>query len=136
MTNAEPLVRTRLAVPGRAGHAIELELVRPRGEGPFPALIDVHGGAWTHFGPEVDFVWCEGLARRGVATISVRMRLAPEHAFPACFEDVRDATRWVRSHARELAIDPERLGVIGGSTGGHLALLLGARARIIRARHE
>jgi acetyl esterase/lipase len=128
-----PIVRTRLAIAGRAGHTIGLEVVRPEGRGPFPALIDVHGGAWSHFGPEVDFVWCEGLARRGLAMISVRMRLAPEHPFPACFEDVRDATRWVRAHARELAIDHARLGVIGGSTGGHLALLLGLDPPIARS---
>lgn len=133
MTEARPIVRTQLAIAGRAGHTIELEVVRPQGNGPFPALMDVHGGAWTHFGPEVDFVWCEGLARRGVATVSVRMRLAPEHPFPACFEDVRDATRWARGHARELAIDPARLGVIGGSTGGHLALLLGLDPEIARS---
>ena len=133
MREERPIVRTRLAIAGRAGHTIGLEVVRPEGQGPFPALIDVHGGAWSHFGPEVDFVWCEGLARRGLAMISVRMRLAPEHPFPACFEDVRDATRWVRAHARELAVDPARLGVIGGSTGGHLALLLGLDPPIARS---
>lgn len=132
-TRERAITRSRYVITSEAGHRIGLEVARPVGRGPFPALMDVHGGAWTHFAPEVDFVWCEGLARRGHVVVSVRMRLAPEHPFPACFEDVRAATRWVRAHAASLDIDPTRLGVIGGSTGGHLALLLGLDPPIARS---
>lgn len=108
-----------------AGRALHVHVRRPAGRGPFAGLIDVHGGAWTHFDPEVNFYWCRELARRGWVTCSVEFRQAPAHPWPAPISDVRAATRWVRAHAAELDLDPDRLGAIGGSTGGHLATLLG-----------
>src|SRR3989475_7868117 len=63
------------------------------------------------------------LARRGIATISLSYRLAPAHRFPAPLDDVRHGLRWVRAHADELGIDPERLALLGLSAGAHPALL-------------
>lgn len=106
---------------------LELKLTRPRGPGPFPALLDLHGGAWTHFDHEVDFAWCEALARRGIAMCSVEFRTGPEDPWPAFHDDARAAARYVRHHAPALGIDPRMIGAMGGSTGGHMAVLLGLR---------
>src|SRR3989449_10878943 len=62
-------------------------------------------------------------ARRGIASVSLSYRLAPAHRFPAPLDDVRHGLRWVRAHAGELGIDPERLALLGLSAGAHLALL-------------
>lgn len=102
-----------------------VRITRPPGRGPFPAMIDVHGGAWTWFSPEVDFFWCRELARRGFVMVSPTFRTSLTAPWPACFDDVRAARAWVRTHAGELDVDPHRVGVIGGSTGGHLAAMLG-----------
>jgi acetyl esterase/lipase len=92
-------------------------------------MIDLHGGAWTHFGPAVDFAWCEALARRGYVVISPEVRLAPQHPWPACLDDARAVLAFARTNAASLAIDATRVGAIGGSTGGHLATLLGLDPR-------
>jgi acetyl esterase/lipase len=111
------------------GRELRLWVNRPRGGGLHPAMLDLHGGAWTHFDHHVDFVWCEGLARRGFAMVSVEFRLAPEHPWPTFLCDVRAAARWVRAHGAEIGVDAGALGAIGGSTGGHLALMLGMLPR-------
>jgi acetyl esterase/lipase len=62
-------------------------------------------------------------ARHGIATISISYRLAPDHRFPAPLDDVRRGLRWVRAHAAELGIDPQRIALLGLSAGAHLAML-------------
>lgn len=112
------------------GRTLSLTITRPPpgtgGSGPWPAMLDLHGGAWTHFDPSVNFYWCRELAARGFLMASVEFRLAPAHRWPTFLEDVRAAARWLRRHGASLGADPARLGlgVIGGSTGGHLAAML------------
>lgn len=104
---------------------LHLHVYRPAaGRERLPALLDVHGGAWSHFDPSVDFYWCEALARRGYLVASAEFRLAPKHRWPTCLSDVRAAARFLRGHADTLGLDPKHIGVIGGSTGGHLATML------------
>lgn len=104
---------------------LHLHVYRPRhADGPRPALLDLHGGAWSHFDPSVDFYWCEELARRGYVVASAEFRLAPRHRWPACLQDARAAARFLRANAVSLGIDAQRLAAIGGSTGGHLATML------------
>src|SRR3989475_4017776 len=105
-------------VPLRFDHS------RPRKVGgAAPAVVFVHGGAWMHGDPSQAAGNALHLARRGIATISLSYRLAPAHRFPAPLDDVRHGLRWVRAHAGELGIDPERLALLGLSAGAHLALL-------------
>lgn len=115
-----------LAVPYAEGEDRPLTLLveKPRGAGPFPAILDLHGGAWTYFGPEVDFYWRRKLARRGFLVGSADFRLAPKHPWPVFLEDVRAASRWLRAHGGGIGADTARIGVLGGSTGGHLAAML------------
>lgn len=109
------------------GNDLILRITKPTGQGsgPFPVLLDFHGGAWTHFDYRVDLAWCRALAKTGVLCASVQFRLAPEHPWPAFIADARAALRWMSAHGGEIGADTTRLGTIGGSTGGFLSILLG-----------
>jgi len=106
------------------GVPLRFDHYRPRRvDGPAPAVVFVHGGAWMHGDPSQAAGNALHFARRGIATISLSYRLAPAHRFPAALDDVRHGLRWVRAHADELGIDPDRLALLGLSAGAHLAML-------------
>src|SRR5262249_17050898 len=97
---------------------------RPLGvAGPTPCVVFVHGGGWAGGDPSQAAGNGMHFARRGIATVSISYRLAPAHRFPACLDDVRPRLRWVRAHADEFGVDPERLVLMGLSAGAHLAML-------------
>jgi acetyl esterase/lipase len=108
-----------------AGKSLKLDIVRPKaGSGPFPAILCIHGGGWQA-GDKSEFLQLlYGFAQQGYVAAAVQYRLAPEFTFPAQVHDVKAAVIYLRSHAKELRIDPDRIGVMGGSAGGHLALML------------
>lgn len=95
------------------------------GEGPFPLLIHIHGGGFGMGDKRDDHmdVYLKGILK-GFAVASAEYRLSGEAKFPAAVLDVREAVRFVRAHAAEYHIDPERIGVIGGSAGGNLTAML------------
>lgn len=93
---------------------------------PKPAIIHFHGGGW--FKGQASRGTAEHFARNGYVGISVNYRLSGEAIFPAAVHDGKAAIRWARAHAEEYGIDPERIGVFGGSAGGHLAALIGLSA--------
>ena len=98
-----------------------LDLYLPKGEGPRPLIVCVHGGGWAG-GDKARYRWMgEAFARAGFAAASITYRFAPKSRAPAQMEDVQRAVRWLRSHAGNLGADPGRFGAIGGSAGGHLA---------------
>lgn len=112
---------------GKVGdEALLLDLVTPpKSDTPRPGLIFIHGGGWAG-GRKEDFTaFAKDFATAGYVAVSVNYRLAPKHPCPAQIEDCKCAVRWMRAHADELGLDPERIGAIGGSAGGHLALMLG-----------
>ena len=98
-------------------------------ETPRPAVIMPHGGGLISGSPDMDQGWGRKIARQGYVTIRVGYRLFnPEtgaNPWPAQLDDAQRAVRWVRAHADEFDIDPERICAIGRSSGGHLAALLG-----------
>jgi acetyl esterase/lipase len=106
------------------GVPLRYDHYRPqRVTGPAPAVVAVHGGAWVHGDPSQAAGNALRFARHGIATVSISYRLAPAHRFPAPLDDVRRGLRWVRAHAAELGIDPERIALLGLSAGAHLAML-------------
>src|SRR5262245_42680569 len=104
---------------------LRLDLARPRGEGPFPVVIFLHGGGWVSGTRKTYLPYMVGPVEGGYVAVSVSYRLAPKHRFPAAIHDVKCAVRWLRAHAAEYRIDPERISVVGYSAGGNLACLLG-----------
>ena len=111
----------------KAGPAeLKLDMARPaEGDGPFPAILVIHGGGW-HAGDKKDNrPALAELARRGYVAISPQYRFAPKDLFPAQVHDVKAAVRWLRAHKEEYKIDPDHIGATGFSAGGHLSLMLG-----------
>ncbi len=100
---------------------------KPRGQGPFPALIELHGGAWCLQTRLSDKVRHEWLAGHGVTVISLDWRVAREGAYPKSLEDINYAVRWAKLHAQELKTQPDLVGISGQSSGGHLAMLVAMR---------
>ena len=104
---------------------LRLDAYLPAAEGTHPGILMVHGGAWMHGDKRDMSVLGERLARAGYACFAPRYRLAPAYRFPAQIEDCRYALQFVRAEAARFALDPERVGAIGFSAGGHLVALLG-----------
>ncbi len=106
--------------------AMKLRLFRPEGAGPFPIVVDLHGGAWN----KGDLSECqkrdEYLAQRGIAAAALDFRHAAD-GYPTSCADINYAIRWIKAHARDLRIDPNRVGITGQSSGGHLAMLCAMR---------
>lgn len=115
--------------PGPAGD-IPVRVYRPAAEGPFPLLIYYHGGGWVICDLDTHDNTCRTLcAGARCVTISVDYRLAPEHKFPAAFDDSYAAVEWAAANAARLGADPARLAVGGDSAGGNLAAAVALSAR-------
>jgi len=121
-------------VYGKGGDVeLKLDLARPAsGKGPFPALVFIFGGSWM-MGSKFQF-YSESMraAERGYVAVTVDYRLTNvrengkvKYLFPAQVHDVKCAVRWLRANAKKYKIDPNRIGAVGWSAGGHLALMLG-----------
>lgn len=93
-------------------------------EKPYPVLVWIHGGGWMAGSKEGMDVAATHSIEAGYAFISINYRFAPQDRYPAQIQDCKAAIRWLRAHAKELNLDPRRLGVWGASAGGHLAALL------------
>ncbi len=105
-------------------HTVTLTLYVPEKEGKYPAVLDIHGGGWKDRQVEQDKPMMERLATRGFVTAIVAYRLSTQAPYPAAINDCKAAVRYLRAHAAELKIDPDRIGVMGGSAGGHLTGLM------------
>ncbi len=102
-------------------HTVELYVYVPDKEGTWPCILDIHGGGWKQRQVEADKPMMERLATRGFVTALVSYRLSTEAKYPAALDDCKAALRCLRAHAKELKLDPKRIGVMGGSAGGHLS---------------
>lgn len=119
-------------IPGPPGAPpVPVRVYRPRGaSGPVPVLVYFHGGGFVTGTLDNEHERCVTFAAEdGIAVVSAGYRLAPEHPFPAGFEDCYAATVWAHEHAGEFGGDPERVAVGGGSAGGALAAAVALRAR-------
>ena len=118
----------RDVVYGKGGDVdLKLNLSRPKApeSKKLPCVVVIHGGGWMG-GDRTnhdDLTW--KFAQQGYVSATIGYRLAPAHRFPAQVNDVKCAVRYLRAHAEEYGIDPERFGAIGFSAGAHLSMMLG-----------
>lgn len=110
---------------------LQLNLARPKtGEGPFPAVICIHGGGFRAGKRDGYDNLCVRLAERGFVAATITYRLAPKYQFPAAVHDTKAAVRWMRANAKKYKVDPARIGATGGSAGGHLAQFLAVTSNV------
>jgi acetyl esterase/lipase len=102
-------------------------LYRPRGDGPFPLVVELHGGAWCRADRLADTVIHQALARSGVVVAALDWRQPPVAPYPASLQDIHYAIRWLKARAAELGSRPDMVGSMGNSSGGHQAMLLAMR---------
>jgi acetyl esterase/lipase len=104
---------------------------RPIGVGPFPTIVDVHGGAWNNGDRTNDTQLNQALAARGILTVALDFRQPPQAGYPASVQDMNLGIRWLKVHAAEYG-GVDKVGALGVSSGGHLVLLGGIRPRDAR----
>lgn len=104
-------------------------IYRPRGTGPFPTLIDVHGGAWCQGDRLNNEPMDRELAASGLVVAAIDFRLGPDHPYPASISDINYGIRWLKAHAGDFGGVADRLGGLGSSSGGHQILLNALRPR-------
>jgi acetyl esterase/lipase len=109
------------------GTPLLARLYRPQGAGPFPIMVELHGGAWCRQDRLADKLIHETLARSGVIVASLDFRQPPVAPYPASFQDIHYGIRWLKARAHELGSRPDMVGSMGNSSGGHHAMLLGMR---------
>jgi len=102
---------------------------QPVGAGPFPLVLDLHGGAWTRKDRFAEEPMDRAVAASGVVVVAIDMTLSGEAPYPANVQDANYGVRWLKSKAAEWRADPSSVGIYGSSTGGHIALLLAMRPR-------
>lgn len=108
------------------GSSLKLDMARPaEGDGPFPAVLVIHGGGWRAGNKADSRGALAEFARRGYVAVSPQYRFAPKDVFPAQVHDVKAAVRWLKSHAKDYKVDTDHVGAVGFSAGGHLSLMLG-----------
>lgn len=124
-----PAVRRDVTYSTTGGVPLKMDLYFPQGHHTklMPAVVYVHGGAWMGGDKNDQAVryFAPTFVDRGYIVASVNYRLAPKYKFPAQIEDVKCAIRYLRANARRYHVDPDRIGVVGASAGGHLVSLLG-----------
>src|SRR5690349_23002124 len=111
-----------------AGRQLMARVYRPRsvpgGTGRFPALLDLHGGAWYRKDRTANEPMDRAAAASGLLVVAIDLTLAGEAPYPASLDDARYGVRWLKDTAREWNGDTSKLGVLGSSSGGHVAQLL------------
>ena len=127
---AIPALRTDIEFAKVGDVSLTLDAFVPEGAGPFPTCILVHGGGFVR-GDKQSYIkpLFEPLSTAGFAWFTINYRLAPQHRWPACAEDVETAIRWVKAHAKDYKVDIGRIALIGESAGGHLVSWVGTRAK-------
>ena len=104
---------------------LQLDMARPAGDGPFSAIVCIHGGGFRAGTRDGYDGLIQRLAQSGYVAVTITYRLAPKYQFPAAVYDGKAAVRWLRANASKYHVDPTRIGATGGSAGGTLAQMLG-----------
>jgi acetyl esterase len=114
------------------GRPLMARIYQPQGPGPFPTMLDLHGGAWRRKDRFAEEPMDRALAASGVLVVAIDLRLSEEAPYPASVQDANYGARWLKSRAAEWNGDPSKIGVYGSSSGGHVAQLLALRPRDAR----
>src|SRR3954467_15424498 len=109
------------------GRQLMARIYQPQGAGPFPTLLDLHGGAWQRKDRKAEEPMDRAIATSGVLVVAIDLTISGEAPYPACIQDASYGVRWLKAHAREWKGDPSTLGLYGSSSGGHVAELLAMR---------
>ncbi len=110
-----------------AGRMLMARIYQPKGAGPFPTVLDLHGGAWNRKDRFAEEPMDRALAASGLLVVAVDMTVAPEAPYPACVADANYAVRWLKTKAATWNGDGSKIGLYGSSSGGHVAELLAMR---------
>lgn len=110
-----------------AGRMLMARIYQPKGAGPFPTVLDLHGGAWNAKDRHAEEPMDRAIAASGVLVVAIDMTLAPEAPYPACVQDANYGVRWLKTKAATWNGDPSKIGIYGSSSGGQVAELLGLR---------
>src|SRR5262245_44891644 len=110
-----------------AGRMLMARIYQPTGPGPFPTVLDLHGGAWNAKNRLAEEPMDRALAASGLLVVAVDLTLAPEAPYPACVQDANYAVRWLKANAATWNGDTSKIGIYGSSSGGHVAELLAMR---------
>lgn len=111
---------------GRGGrYRLQLDLFEPKKKDrPVPGLVFIHGGGWRGGQKEEYRYYGVSFAQAGYVVASIDYRLSWRATYPAAVHDAKCAVRWMRANAKKLGVDPDRIGIVGGSAGGHLAMMV------------
>lgn len=109
-------------------------LYQPAGIGPFPAVLQIHGGAWNSKDRTDGQLIAMDLVAHGIVVLSIDFRNAPEAPYPASLADINLGIRWLKANAHRFGSSPDRVGALGTSSGGHQAILAAIRPHDPRYR--
>ena len=112
-----------------AGRMLMARIYQPKGAGPFPTVLDLHGGAWNAKDRRAEEPMDRAIAASGVLVVAIDLTLAPEAPYPACVQDANYGVRWLKTHAAKWQGDSSMIGIYGSSSGGHVGELLAMRPR-------
>jgi acetyl esterase len=115
-----------------AGRQLFARVYQPQGAGPFPLVLDLHGGAWTRKDRSAEEPMDRAIAASGVVVVAIDLTLSGEAPYPANVQDANYAIRWLKSRAGAWNADGSSVGIYGSSTGGHIAILLAMRPKDAR----
>jgi len=110
-----------------SGRVLKARVYEPIGPGPFPTMVDFHGGAWNNKDRLAEQPMDQAIAKSGVLVVAVDLTLAGDLPYPANLQDASYAIRWVKYNAPQWHGDGKKIGIYGSSSGGHVAQLLALR---------